>query len=88
MGAATVSVADFVAAFNEGFESEANSDTSSLVQSFEGRDAIVVMPLPGDDRTETELNQHPGFLSADAQDDPTRRAVFLGSYVGKDTELP
>lgn len=80
----TVSIQQFVDTFKAGF----GAADDSLVQSFEGRRAIVVnVPVldPDSDVTETELNQHPGFLSADEVDDPTRRAVFVGAYSSKDT---
>ena len=74
------------AAFDASFKRGVVMAGDTLVQQFEGRDAIVVnVPdVVGNDMTETELNQHPGLLTAeDEADDPTRRAVILGSYSGK-----
>lgn len=79
-GDEVVDVADFDRIFLNGF----NMAGDDLVRTFEGRDAIVVVvPDPVNGITETELNQHPGLLEAAADDDPTRRAVFLGSYPRK-----
>ena len=73
------SIADFNRFFEAGFTTA--SAEGVLVRRFEGRDAIVVkVPDVENDMTETELNQHPGLLTAEEDDDPTRRAVFLGSY--------
>lgn len=79
---APITIEQFVTAFYEGFQ---RAD-GSLVQDFEGRAALVVnVALPDDDRTQTELNQHPGVIAMDDSDDPTLRAVFLGNFTGKES---
>lgn len=79
----TISIEEFNMAFNTGFNSpEARS--MNLVRDFLGRPALVV---DIGDLTSTEDNVIPrpsdSFFNMDVDQDPTLRAVFLGSYIGK-----
>lgn len=85
MGMMPIDIEEFVDAFERGFNREATNADSLLVQSFEGRDALVVNVAAFQDTgiTETEMNQHPGVISLEDPSDPTMRAVFLGIYESK-----
>jgi hypothetical protein len=72
-----VSIADFNTAFENGYMV---TPDPNLVQEFQGRPAIVVN-ISG--VIDTDQNQHPGLLTEDPANDPTRRAVILGSYARK-----
>ena len=90
--AADISIDAFNTVFQRGFELEtnefddataANMDTSKfMVQRFRGKRALAinsVTPLGGF----LSENIHPGGADLDADEDPTLRAVLLGTYVGK-----
>ena len=77
-----VSIANFNKYFVMGFNDAAASTSDTRVQSFLGRNAIAIdstMPVGGF----IDENSHPGGQGLKPYEDPTLRAVVIGTFVGK-----
>ncbi len=72
--------------FRIGFRRITGSSTDDRVQTFLERDALAIdsiMPAGGF----INENSHPGAQGLTSENDPTLRAVFISSFVGKSEPL-